>query len=108
LEKIRSSIYKYRKGKHFEDMEGRSVMLVDDGAESGLKLMTAIKTILAMNPKAVYVGVPILPTDLLDYLEPLTDDIFLVSALDDYVMTESYYEVFEPVSDEQIEQYLGE
>jgi len=38
----------------------------------------------------------------------LTDDIFSVSALDDYVLTESYYEAFEPVSDEQIEQYLGE
>ncbi len=107
-EKIRSSIYKYRKGKHFEDMEDKSVMLVDDGAESGLKLMSAIKTVLAMNPKAVYVAVPVLPSDLLDGLEPLTDDIFLVSALDDYVMTESYYEVFEPVNDEQIEQYLGE
>ena len=107
-EKILSSIYKYRKGKHFEDMEGKSVMLVDDGAESGLKLMSAIKTVLAMNVKAVYVAVPVLPSDLLDGLEPLTDDIFLVSALDDYVLTESYYEVFEPVSDEQIEQYLGE
>jgi putative phosphoribosyl transferase len=107
-EKILSSIYKYRKGKHFEDMEGKSVMLVDDGAESGLKLMSAIKTVLAMNVKAVYVAVPVLPSDLLDGLEPLTDDIFLVSALDDYVMTESYYEAFEPVRDEQIEQYLGE
>lgn len=107
-EKILGSIYKYRKGKHFEDMKGKSVMLVDEGAESGLKLMAAIKTVLAMNPKAVYVAVPVLPTDLLDSLEPLTDDIFLVSALDDYVVTESYYEEFEPVSDEQIEQYLGE
>ena len=107
-EKILSSIYKYRKGKHFEDMEGKNVMLVDDGAESGLKLMSAIKTVLAMNVKAVYVAVPVLPSDLLDGLEPLTDDIFLVSALDDYVMTESYYEAFEPVRDEQIEQYLGE
>ena len=107
-EKILGSIYKYRKGKHFEDMEGKSVILVDDGAESGLKLMAAIKTVLSMNAKAVYVAVPVLPSDLLDGLEPLTDDIFSVSALDDYVLTESYYEVFEPVSDEQIEQYLGE
>jgi len=52
-EKILSYIYKYRKGEHFEDMQGKTVMLVDEGAESGLKLMGAIKTVLAMNPKAV-------------------------------------------------------
>ncbi len=107
-EKILSSIYKYRKGKHFQKMQGKTVMLVDEGAESGLKLMAAIKTILAMNPKAVYVAVPILPVDLLDGLEPLTDEIFLVSALHDYVDTKSYYEEFATVTDEQIEKYLGE
>jgi len=41
-------------------------------------------------------------------LEPLADEIFLVSALDDYVDTNSYYEDFATVTDEQIEQYLGE
>jgi len=107
-EKILSSIYKYRKGKHFQDMEGKTVMLVDEGAESGLKLMAAIKTILAMNPKAIYVAVPVLPSDLLEYLEPLADEIFFIAALNDYVDTASYYENFRPVGDEQIEQYLGE
>ncbi|MEN8146932.1 MAG: phosphoribosyltransferase [Campylobacterota bacterium] len=107
-EKILSYIYKYRKGEHFEDMQGETIMLVDEGAESGLKLMAAIKTVLAMNPKAVYIAVPVLPNDLLDTLEPLADDIFLVSALDDYVDTGSYYEDFATVTDEQIEQYLGE
>jgi len=106
-EKILSYVYKYRKGKHFEDMQGKTVLFVDEGAESGLKLMGAIKTVLAMNPKAVYVAVPVLPSDLLDGLEPLVDDIFVVSALDDYVDTSSYYENFENVCDEQIETYLG-
>lgn len=107
-EKILSYIYKYRKGKHFESMQGKTVMLVDEGAESGLKLMAAIKTILAMNPKAVYIAAPVLPSDLLDGFEPLADDIFYVSAPNDYVETSRYYEEFPTISDEQIAQYLGE
>lgn len=106
-EKILSYIYKYRKGEHFEDMQGKTIMLVDEGAESGLKLMGAIKTVLAMNPKAVYVAVPVIPSDLLDGLEPLADEIFVVSALDDYIETESYYEELDHLSDEEIEHYLG-
>jgi len=107
-DKILSYIYKYRKGAHFADMQGKTIMLVDEGAESGLKLMGAIKTVLAMNPKAVYIAVPVMPSDLLDSLEPLADEIFLVSSLDDYVETNNYYENFSAVTDEQIEQYLGE
>lgn len=107
-EKILSYVYKYRKGKHFENMQGKSIMLVDEGAESGLKLMGAIKTILAMRPKAIYIAVPVLPTDLLDGLEPLTDEIFTVSTVGDYIDTKSYYKDFDKVTDEQIEQYLGE
>ena len=106
-DKILSYVYQYRKGKHFENMQGKTVLLVDEGAESGLKLMGAIKTVLAMNPKAVYIAVPILPSDLLDGLEPLADDIFVVSSVDDYTETTSYYATFESVNDEQIEEYLG-
>ena len=106
-EKILSYIYQYRKGEHFHNMNAQTVLLVDEGAESGLKLMSAIKTVLAMNPKAVYVAVPVIPTDLLEGLEPLADEIFVVSALEDYVQTSSYYESFEAVSGEEIEAYLG-
>ena len=107
-DRILPQVYKYRKGEHFGEMQGKTVMLVDEGSESGLKLMGAIKTVLTMNPKAVYVAVPVIPTDLLDGIEPLADEIFYVSALEDYIQTESYYEEFEDVSDEKIESYIGE
>ena len=107
-DRILPQVYRYRKGEHFSEMQGKIIMLVDEGSESGLKLMGAIKTVLTMNPKAVYVAVPVIPTDLLDGIEPLADEIFYVSALDDYIQTESYYEAFEDVSDEKIESYIGE
>ena len=106
-DRILNQVYKYRKGEHFGEKQGKTVMLVDEGSESGLKLMGAIKTVLTMNPKAVYVAVPVIPSDLLDGIEPLADEIFYVSALDDYVDTEHYYEMFEDVSDEKIESYIG-
>ena len=45
-------------------MNKKTVLLLDEGAESGYKLLCALKTILAMNPKAVYMAVPVLPRDL--------------------------------------------
>jgi len=107
-EKILSYVYQYRKGRNFSSMENEVVLLVDEGSETGMKFMTALKTILAMKPKAVYIAVPVLPSDTLELLEPFADDIFFLYDIDDYVETSLYYENLDSVSEETIEKLLGE
>ena len=105
-EKILSNIYKYRKGRPFFNVENEVVLLVDDGSETGLKFMTALKTILSQKPKAVYIATPVLPSDVLELLEPFTDDLYYLYNIDDYVNTELYYEEFETIDDDEIERLL--
>jgi putative phosphoribosyl transferase len=107
-EKILSFIYQYRKGRPFQSMYNEIVLLVDNGSETGLNLMTALKTILAMKPKAVYIAVPVIPSDVLELLEPFADDIFFLHNIDDYVETSLYYEELEKIDEERIEKLLGE
>jgi len=107
-EKILSHIYKYRKGRHFLSVEDEVILLIDEGSEIGSKFITALKTILAQKPKAVYIAVPVLPSDILEQLEPFADDIFFLYDIDDYVETSLYYKEFEDVSDEMIEKLLEE
>ncbi|WP_373069528.1 phosphoribosyltransferase [Sulfurimonas sp.] len=107
-EKILSYIYQYRKGKPFQSVKDQVVVLVDNGSESGLKFMTALKAVLAQKPKAVYIAVPVIPSDVLELLEPFCDDIFFIYDIDDYVETPLYYENFEHISEERIEEILGE
>lgn len=106
-EKILSCIYQYRKGRHFASLENQVVLLIDEGSETGMKFMTAVKTVLAMKPKAVYIAVPVLPADVLESLEPFADDVYFLYDIDDYVETSLYYEEFEKVSEEKIEKLLG-
>ena len=105
-EKILSFIYQYRKGRHFSSMKDEVVLLVDEGSETGMKFMTALKTILAQKPKAVYIAVPVLPTDILELLEPFADEVFFLHDIDDYVETTLYYEELENIDEEQIEKLL--
>ena len=107
-EKILSYVYQYRRGKAFSSMHNEIVLLVDEGSETGMKLMTALKTILAQKPKAVYIAVPVIPSDVLELLEPFADDIFFLHNIDDYVETSLYYEDFEQIDEERIEKLLGE
>ena len=107
-EEILSYIYQYRKGRHFSSMENRVVLLIDDGSETGSKFLTALKTILVQKPKAVYIAVAVLPTDVLEQLEPFVDDIFFLYDIDDFVETSLYYEDFKEIEDEEIEKLLEE
>lgn len=107
-EEILSYIYQYRKGAPFPSMENKVVLLIDDGSETGSKFMTALKTILSQRPKAVYIAVPVLPTDVLETLEPFVDDIYFYQDIGDYVETSLYYKNLEEINDEDIEKLLEE
>jgi putative phosphoribosyl transferase len=105
-EDILSYIYQYRKGKPFPDMKNSVVMLVDDGSETGSKFTTALKTVLAQNPKAVYIAVPVVPSEVLEVLEDFVDAVFFLYDIDDYVETALYYKDFDAIKDEQLEKLL--
>ena len=105
-EKILSYIYQYRKGRHFSSMKNEVVLLIDEGSETGMKFMTALKTVLVQKPKAVYIAVPVLPSDVLELLEPFADDVFFLYDIDDYVETSLYYEELEKIDEDTIEKLL--
>jgi len=107
-EKILGYIYQYRKGHPFSNIEGKSVLLIDEGSETGVKLTTALKSVLGMKPKAVYIAAPILPTTVIENLEPFADELFFAYNIDDYVKTTLYYRHLPDVSEERIEKILGE
>ena len=107
-EDILSYIYQYRKGKPFPNMENEVVLLIDEGSETGSKFNTALKTVLAQKPKAVYIAVPVIPTNILEILETFVDDIYFLYDIEDYVETELYYKDFDEIKDEQIEKILEE
>ena len=106
-EDILSYIYKYRKGRPFPLMKNKIVLLVDEGSETGSKFMTALKTVLAQKPKAVYIASPVLPSDILELLETFVDDIFFLYDIDDYVETTLYYKNLTMMDDEEIEKILS-
>ena len=107
-EEILSYVYQYRKGKYFSSMTDEVVILIDEGSETGSKFMTALKTILNMKPKAVYIAVAVLPTDVLELLEPFVDEIYFLYDINDYVETALYYKEFEDIKEETIEKLLEE
>jgi len=105
-EKILASIYQFRKGAQFPNLKDEHILLVDDGCESGLKLMTGIKTAMNMDAKAVFVAIPVAPKSVAEALNQIVDESYVVHETNDYVKTYCYYKDFKTVSEDEIEKIL--
>jgi len=105
-EKILASIYKFRKGTQFPDLKDEHVLLIDEGCETGLKLMSGIKTAMNMDAKAVFVAIPVAPKSVAEALNQIVDESYVVHEVSDYVKTYCYYEDFTPMQDSEIEEIL--
>lgn len=97
-EKILTYLYKYRKGELIPDLRHKNIMLVDEGADTGLTLMASLKTVFAMNPTKVAVALPVIPESLATELFSLVDDAYLVHQLPNYIETKAYFRKMEPLS----------
>jgi len=106
-EKILSDIYHFRKGEQFPNLKDEHVLLIDEGCESGMKLMTGIKSAMTMNAKAVFVAIPVAPKSVSEALNQIVDEEYVVHEVNDYVKTYCYYKNFKPISDEEIEEILN-
>jgi putative phosphoribosyl transferase len=105
-EKILSSVYQFRKGKQFPNLKDEHVLLIDEGCETGLKLMSGIKTAMNMDAKAVFVAIPVAPKSVAEALNQIVDESYIVHEVNDYIKTYCYYKDFTPVEDSEIEEIL--
>jgi len=93
-EKIIKYIYKYRKGDKILNLKNRNVLLVDEGIETGLTAMCAIKSVINMGAKTVSIAVPTMPLDVVEVFNNVLDDIYCPVKIENFVETRFYYEVF--------------
>ena len=103
-EKVISYVYKYRKGRDLLPLEGKYVVLADECIETGLTMMVALKSVIARGAKNIYIATPILDKSVYANLLTVCDDVFCPHKIQDYISIEYYYQNFEPLTFEEIEE----
>ena len=101
-EKILPKVYKYRKGDLIGSLEGKSVLLIDEGCETGMTIMAAVKTVINAKAKTVSYAAPILSADVANALEIVTDEIFSVYKIANFVDVEFYYKMLKELDTEAV------
>ena len=99
---ILAYIKKYRNGKGLRKLENKYVILADECVETGLTMMTAVKTAISLGAKNIFIAVPVLDNVIYENMVTICDNIFCPHKIDDYISIEYYYEEIESFSFEEI------
>ena len=105
-EEILTYVYKYRKGRDLLSLEGKYVVLADECIETGLTMMVALKSVIARGAKNIYIATPILDKTVYQNLLTVCDGVFCPHKIKDYISIEYYYQNFESLSFEEIEEIV--
>lgn len=106
-EKISMYKQKYRQNKQLDNLKNKYVILVDECVETGLTMMTAVKTAVSLGAKNIFIAVPILDNFVYENLLTICDNLFCPHKIDDYVSIEYYYEKVEPFGFNEIDAIMN-
>lgn len=96
----------YRSDRPQPAIEGRAVILVDDGLATGATMRAAVQAVRKMGAGSITVAVPVAAPDSLAQLEPLADRIVCLYLPHDLYAIGRWYQNFDQTSDRQVMELL--
>jgi predicted phosphoribosyltransferase len=99
---------RFRGGRPLEPLEGRVVILVDDGLATGATMRAAVRSVRMHRPAELVVAVPVGSREACAALREEVDTLVCPSVPEPFGAVGYFYENFEPTEDTQVESILGE
>ncbi len=102
---LKSRAQRYRKLRPPIPLEGREVVLVDDGVATGASMEAALEVVLAQRPARAVVAVPVASPEAYERLAQKAEVVAL-TVPQDFAAVGAYYLDFREVTDEEVEAIL--
>ena len=102
LAEIERRRHRYLEGRRPMPVQGRTVIVVDDGIATGATTRAALKATRARKPEKLVLAIPVAPSET---LESMRDEADEVVCLEDYILfggISQFYNDFRQVSDEEV------
>jgi putative phosphoribosyl transferase len=98
----------FRAGRPALDIDGREIIVVDDGLATGATMRAAVWSLRRGRPKKVVVAVPVGSLDSCASIDAEVDDLICLHSQTPFHAVGMYYRDFSQVSDEQVIALLRE
>lgn len=92
--------------KEPENLEGKTVIVIDDGIATGNTLLGTIHVIRKSKPGKIVIAVPVASQNAVHNLSKEVDELVAVYIPEEFYGVGAFYEDFRQVSDEEVKYYL--
>jgi predicted phosphoribosyltransferase len=106
-ELLREKYKLYRGKRESLPIEGKNIIIVDDGIATGNTLLVSIAMLRKKNPAKIIVAVPVLPYDTVNTFEQNTDEFIYLIASKNFRGVGGFYENFYQVGDDEVMRMLN-
>ena len=106
ISEAKEKLKKYANGKE-PDVEGKTVIIVDDGIATGYTAMAAGKSVKERGAERVILAVPVCPVDSISRVKEVFDEVVCYHKVDTpFFAVGAYYQDFHQVEDYELFDYL--
>ncbi len=98
---------RYRGDRPYPSLEGKTVVIVDDGVATGSTVGAAIKSVRLRKPASVILGVPVGARESMEALASVADQVVCLSMPEPFYAIGTFYEDFEQVDDRTVRSLIG-
>jgi putative phosphoribosyl transferase len=105
LKEIGRRIERFR-GNSTYDLNGKTVVLVDDGIATGATMHAATQWVRKQKSKELIVAVPVAPREAIDKLALVADRVIVVHCCSYYDSVGEHYKDFAEVSDDEVQKIM--
>ena len=107
-EELRRRERLYRGERTPPEVEGKTVILVDDGLATGSSMRAAVAALRRRRPARIVVAVPTAPVSTCEELRPEVDELVCARTPQPFYAVGIWYENFNQTTDEEVRRLLAE
>jgi putative phosphoribosyl transferase len=94
-------------GQDTPELEGKTVILVDDGLATGATMRAAALAVRRLNPARVVVAVPVAAEETCEQFRDVVDEIVCEVTPQPFQAVGLWYDDFSPTSDDEVRELVG-
>jgi putative phosphoribosyl transferase len=102
---IEYRLMKFRGIKEY-DLDGKTVVLVDDGIATGATMSVAAHWIKKQQPEKLIIAIPVGPPETIAKLNQIADKVVVLQSPYIFNAVGEFYEVFDQVSDDEVQEIM--
>ena len=98
----------YRADRPPLDVEGKTVIVVDDGVATGSTMLAAVAALRQLNAARIVVAAPVIAASTFSEMKRAADEVAAVLVPEHFYAVGQWYEDFSQTSDEEVRALLGQ